>query len=69
MKAQYPDGNDVEFFALEARDTLNPKQRQIYNIVINAFDTENDPKQFLINVDGKGNSSKSYVIKVFSSYL
>ena len=44
MKAQYPAYNDVEFFPLEAKETLNPEQRQIYNIVINAFDSDNDPK-------------------------
>ena len=33
------------------------------------FDTEDDIKQFLINIDDKSSSGKSYVIKVLSSHL
>ena len=48
---------------------------------MNVFDPEDDlendlkqflinvPEQFLINVDDKGDSGKSYVIKVLSSHL
>ena len=69
MKAQYPAGDDVEFFAQEAKDILNPEQRQIYDIVMNTFDNGDDAEQFLINVDSEGGNGKSYVIKVLSFHL
>src|SRR5437868_1669108 len=69
MKAQYSAGNNTEFFTWKTKNTLNPKQRQIYNIVINTFDTGEDVEQFLINIDDEGDSGESYVIKVLSSHL
>jgi len=53
---------------LEARDSLNPEQRPVYDTVMGHFLTR-DPSQLLLHVDGGGGTGKSYLINLLSAHL
>ncbi|KJK78206.1 hypothetical protein H634G_06379 [Metarhizium anisopliae BRIP 53293] len=59
---------DVEHQPLEARDSLNPEQRLVYDTVVDHFLTQ-DRSQLLLHVDGGGGTGKSYLIKLLSAHL
>ncbi|KJZ70452.1 hypothetical protein HIM_10154 [Hirsutella minnesotensis 3608] len=66
--AQNPLHMDVEDLPLEARDTLNPEQRIVYDTFVGHFQCGSE-EQILLHVDGGGGTGKSYLIKVLSSHL
>jgi ATP-dependent DNA helicase PIF1 len=56
----------------EARDTLNTKQRLVYDAILGHYRATNqgqNPAPLRIQVDGGGGTGKSYMIKVISSRL
>jgi hypothetical protein len=57
---------DVDDQPLEARDSLNPEQRLVYDTVMDHFLTQ-DPSQLLLHVDGGGGTGKSYLINLLSA--
>ncbi|KAG7002669.1 ATP-dependent DNA helicase PIF1 [Fusarium oxysporum f. sp. conglutinans] len=59
---------DVDDQPLEARDSLNPEQRIVYDTVMGHFLTQ-DPSQLLLHVDGGGGTGKSYLINLLSAHL
>ncbi|KAG6992212.1 ATP-dependent DNA helicase pif1 [Fusarium oxysporum f. sp. conglutinans] len=59
---------DVDDQPLEARDSLNPEQRLVYDTVMDHFLTQN-PSQLLLHVDGGGGTGKSYLINLLSAHL
>ncbi|KHO00508.1 ATP-dependent DNA helicase PIF1 [Metarhizium album ARSEF 1941] len=59
---------DVEHQPLEARDSLNPEQRLVYDTVMDHFLTQ-DRSQLLLHVDGGGGTGKSYLINLLSAHL
>ncbi|KAJ3506470.1 hypothetical protein NM208_g16071 [Fusarium decemcellulare] len=59
---------DVDNQPLEARDSLNPEQRIVYDTVMGHFLTQ-DPSQLLVHVDGGGGTGKSYLINLFYAHL
>jgi hypothetical protein len=62
----------VEELPLEARDTLNPGQRRVYNAVIHHYTELNrgrQPRPLRLQVDGGDGTGKSYMVKVISSHL
>src|SRR3569833_2101834 len=59
---------DVDEQPLEARDSLNPEQRLVYDTVMGHFLTR-DPSQLLLHVDGGGGTGKSYLINLLSAHL
>jgi hypothetical protein len=50
---------------LEARDSLNPEQRIVYDTFIGHFQ-RNIHTQILLHLDGSGGTGKSFLIKVLS---
>ena len=60
--------NDVENLPLEARETLNPEQRLIYDTIMN-HRTHHQAPPILLQVDGGGGTGKSYMIGMLSSHL
>ncbi|OAQ71916.2 ATP-dependent DNA helicase PIF1 [Pochonia chlamydosporia 170] len=67
-KAQSSFPLDVEHQPLEARDSLNPEQRLVYDTVMDHFLTQ-DRSQLLLHVDGGGGTGKSYLINLLSAHL
>ncbi|RYP03315.1 hypothetical protein DL765_010542 [Monosporascus sp. GIB2] len=67
-KAENTPGLDVDDQPLEARDSLNPEQRLVYDTVMDHFLTR-DPSQLLLHVDGGGGTGKSYLINLLSAHL
>jgi hypothetical protein len=67
-KAANPLGLDVDHQPLEARDSLIPEQRLVYDTVMDHFLTQN-PSQLLLHVDGGGGTGKSYLINLLSAHL
>ncbi|KAM5357383.1 hypothetical protein ACJZ2D_016323 [Fusarium nematophilum] len=59
---------DVDDQPLEARDSLNPEQRIVYDTVMGHFLTQ-DPSQLLLHVDGGGGTGKSHLINLLSAHL
>jgi hypothetical protein len=59
---------DVEHQPLEARDSLNPEQRLVYDTVMDHFLAQ-DRSQLLLHVDGGGGTGKSYLINLLSAHL
>ncbi|KAL6405464.1 transposase [Ilyonectria robusta] len=59
---------DVDDQPLEARDSLNPEQRLVYDTVMGHFLTR-DPSQLLLHEDGGGGTGKSYLINLLSAHL
>jgi hypothetical protein len=59
---------DVENQPLEARDSLNPEQRLVYDTVMDHFLSQ-DRSQLLLHVDGGGGTGKSYLINLLSAHL
>ena len=64
----HPRGQDVEDLPLEARDSLNPEQRVVYDTFIGHFQ-HNIHTQILLHLDSSGGTGKSFLIKVLSSHL
>ncbi|KJZ72187.1 hypothetical protein HIM_08452 [Hirsutella minnesotensis 3608] len=67
-KAENPLHLDVDHQPLEARDTLNPEQRLVYDTVMGHFLTQ-ACSQLLLHVDGGGGTGKSYLINLLSAHL
>jgi hypothetical protein len=62
----------VEELPLEARDTLNPEQRLVYNTIMRhhrAKSRGDEPPPLRLQIDGGGGTGKSYMVKVVSSHL
>ena len=56
----------------EARDTLNTKQRLVYDTVLDHYKLTTrgrNPSPLRVQIDGRGGTSKSYIVKVISSHL
>ncbi|KID83314.1 ATP-dependent DNA helicase PIF1 [Metarhizium guizhouense ARSEF 977] len=53
---------------LEARDSLSPEQRLVYDTVMDHFLTQ-DRSQLLLHVDGGGGTGKSYLVNLLSAHL
>ncbi len=63
---------DVEDVSDSVIDLFSFEQRLLYDIVFNHFFDSFDgvlQPLFRLNVDGKGGTGKSYVIKMFSAYI
>ncbi|XP_044718785.1 PIF1-like helicase domain-containing protein [Hirsutella rhossiliensis] len=67
-KAESPLHLDVDHQPLEARDSLNPEQRLVYDTVMGHFLTQ-ACSQLLLHVDGGGGTGKSYLINLLSAHL
>ncbi|KAM4062456.1 PIF1-like helicase [Hirsutella rhossiliensis] len=67
-KAENPFHLDVDHQPLEARDSLNPEQRLVYDTVMGHFLTQ-ACSQLLLHVDGGGGTGKSYLINLLSAHL
>ncbi|KAM4067788.1 PIF1-like helicase [Hirsutella rhossiliensis] len=67
-KAENPLHLDVDHQPLEARDSLNPEQRLVYDTVMGHFLTQ-ACSQLLLHVDGGGGTGKSYLINLLSAHL
>ncbi|XP_044714726.1 PIF1-like helicase domain-containing protein [Hirsutella rhossiliensis] len=67
-KAENPLHLDVDHQPLEARDSLNPEQRLVYDTVMGHFLTQ-ACSQLLLHVDGGGGTGKSYLINLLSEHL
>jgi ATP-dependent DNA helicase PIF1 len=59
--------NDVEYMPPDARSTLNPEQRLVYDTHIGHFQ-QRDVPPICLQVDG-GAAGKSYMVKVLSFHL
>lgn len=77
QKTAYPKNLEVDYASQDVVDSLNTKQRQIYDLVMTHYDavlsaedtiTPQAP-QLLLHIDGKAGTSKSFVIKTLSAHL
>ena len=77
QKTAFPKSLEVEYASQTVVDSLNLKQRQIYDLVIDHFEAsvaaeQNNsppPPQLLLQDDGKAGTGKSFVIKTMSAHL
>ncbi|KAK4182176.1 hypothetical protein QBC35DRAFT_468281, partial [Podospora australis] len=73
LRTTDPGNYDVEDLPLEARDTLNPEQRLVYDTVIAHYAEircgPGWPDQLLMQVDSGGGTGKSSMVKVLSAHL
>jgi hypothetical protein len=73
-KSEHVISLEVDDMPEEARDTLNPEQRLVYDTFMRHFELLNDPSapdppQLLLQLDGSGGTGKSYLIKILSAHL
>ncbi|KAM4063188.1 PIF1-like helicase [Hirsutella rhossiliensis] len=67
-KAENPMSLEVDDQPLDARDSLNPEQRLVYDTVMDHFLTQH-ASQLLLHADGGGGTGKSYLINILSAHL
>jgi hypothetical protein len=71
-KADHGAGEEMDEFPPGAADTLNTEQRIIFDLYIGhykAFLRGDNPTPLLLQVDGRGGTGKSHVIRLLSSRL
>ena len=71
-KLAHPLGFDVGDFPDDAKDSLSPHQRLIFDMVMDHDQQAVDglrPAPLRLNVDGRGGSGKSYVVKLLSACI